>query len=117
MSTVLRLLNYPITLIGRAATGGEDEWGSPIYADIRVSTVCYYKQEGTSDSDAEGTVVWGDYIVFLPPDEATGPYDAVEIDVGGGVETMEVIGQPDAELNARTGKVNHLAMKVRRAAA
>ena len=117
MTLVDRLLNHPITLIRRQATGSDDSWGQPITTEVRTETFCHYQQLRTGDQDrnTENTV-YEDVSVWIPADSDLGPYDAVELTMGGRTETMEVIGQPFAAHNARLDQVNHIKMMVRRAA-
>lgn len=113
---VSRLLRFPVTLISRVDDGLEDEWGSPVATEKATEALCYYRQLETDDQDdgAEGAPTSETIEVFLEPTTDPGPYDAVRLDVGRGVEQFEVVGQPAAELNARTAKANHLRMKVKR---
>jgi len=110
--TLARLLNYPITLVARSE-GPEDAWGSPTEVDTLTEALCYYRQDASTDSDEGGTTTDQTLTIFLAPDVQMSDVDAVVLD---GVE-YEVVGEPDRELNARLGKVNHLAVRVRMAVA
>lgn len=115
--TVSRLLRYPVILVSRTDSGDEDSWGSPIMDEVETNALCYFQQYETSDDDtiAEDTPTTASYTVFLEPDTDPGPYDAVKLDVGRGVEQFEIVGQPEMALNARTATGNHFKMRVRRA--
>ena len=116
--TVLRLLSYPATLLRRTNSGTEDSWGSPIYMDERIDTVCYFRQRESNDQDSgEVGEVENEYEVFLPIDTNPTAYDAVEVELNGVTTVLEIVGQPSPELNARTGKINHYRLRARKAGA
>lgn len=106
-----RLLTKPITLIFRADSGTQDDWGSPILTETRLDTKCYVRLIDTTDPDFQGEVMSEKWQLFLPADLPMHSYDAVEMDGA----TYEVIGKPEGEWNARKGEVNHLKMIVERA--
>ena len=113
---ISRLFTKPITLIKRVE-GAEDEWGNATWTEEPLETLGYYRQIRTGDQDVfAATVVYENAEVYLPADTDPGPYDAVEMQIHGVTERMEITGQPAEEWNARVGEVNHLKMLVRRAA-
>jgi hypothetical protein len=113
---IARLFTKPITLVTRVA-GPEDSYGHPVFTEEMVTVLGYYRQMRTGDQDSLGaTVVYENIEVYLPADTPLGPYDAVEIEIHGVNERMEIVGQLAEEWNARVGQVNHTKMLVRRAA-
>lgn len=117
MTTVMRLLRHPVTLISRVPTGSDDEWGQPIMDEVETQSVCHWRQIRTGDQDRQSEqVVYEDIEVFLPSDCPLGPYDAIEIEMAGRVERMEVVGQPNPAHNARLDTINHIVLVARRSA-
>ena len=110
--SVESLMTKPVTLITRAATGAEDEWGSPVMGETRHATHCHVSQQYTTDQDLGSvTVVAETMVLYLPARTGLGPYDAVELDN----ESYEVVGEPKEAWNARLGQVNHIRVTVRKA--
>ena len=113
---ILRLFTKPITIIKREQLT-EDEWGQEVWTETAIPVFGHYQQMRTGDPDAlGGTVVFENLEVFIPPHSPAGPYAAVELELHGVTERMEVVGQPAEEWNARLGVVNHLKVLVRRSA-
>jgi hypothetical protein len=113
--SIARLLNYPITLIERVSDV-EDSWGSPTFTEAKVLTECYYRQLEMSDDGVDTEANPSVSVeVFLHANLKVSQLDRVELDMGQGPESYEVVGQPAPELNGRLGTVNHLRMVVRRA--
>lgn len=110
--TITALINQPCTLVHRADSGTQDDYGNETVAESTRSTVCSIQQTRRSEPGDQGEVSDTTWMVFLLPDESLHTGDQVIVST----ETYEVTGDPWRAFNPRTGSVSHVEATVRRTA-
>lgn len=111
MTLTTALFSRTLTITPRS-TSGTDSYGNPITVDGSAFTVQGALWVGSSrDELADGAVVRSEATAALPAGTSVDTGDRI-IDESG--RAWEVDGEPDFVWNARTGKVSHLEVALRR---
>lgn len=114
--TLTALLNRPVTLIARAASGDDDEYGNDKPDETLTATVCELQQRVRDEPDggqgAAGEISRTDWLLILPAGTPARTGDAAFIDG----QIYELVGDPWIARNPRTQQVSHIECTVRRTA-
>jgi hypothetical protein len=104
------LLNRPVTIIGRSASGDEDAYGNDVATETLTETVCELQQVRREEPAGEGETTRTDWLLILP---AGTPVRTGDIAVVGGLE-YELVGDPWQARNPRTRVESHIEATCRR---
>lgn len=104
------LLNRPITIVRRTASGDTDTFGNDVPTETLIATVGELQQRQRLEPEAEGELSDAQWTLFLLPgtDIATG--DAVVCDG----RIYELVGDPWDARNPRTQILSHVECTLRR---
>jgi hypothetical protein len=122
------LLSLPCTIVRReASTATEpvagtdvDDYGNPLPTDpdtdpadnaYELDTVCELQQQDRDEPAAAGELSDTVWLLYLPPGTELDTGDAVDVD---GYGRFELVGDPWAVRNPRTGVASHVEATVRR---
>lgn len=110
--TLSALLNRSVTLIRRLPSVDTDVYGNEIPGEDLVETVGELQQRRREEPGGAGEVSETDWLLVLPAGTDLRTGDAVEVD---GM-LYELIGDPWAARNPRTGEESHVEATLRRTA-
>jgi len=82
------LMNLPVTIVRRSASGVEDDYGNEIPAETSIQTVCEFQQKARGEEDEN--LASTQYMLFLP---AGTDIDAGDVVVIEGLE-YQMAGDP-----------------------
>ena len=106
------LLNRPMMIIRRTASGTTDAYGAAIPTTVEVEVVGELQQQRRDEPATEGELSDTRWVAFFPAGTNIDTGDAVICDG----ESFEVIGDPWAARNPRTQVESHLECTLRRTA-
>lgn len=111
---IAQLLNLPATIVHRDDSGDEDDYGNAKVTETRVDTVCELQRafRATEEDERLGETSDTLWNVYLPAGTLVSTAAALEIDG----QTFELVGEPWAVRNPRTGVESHMEARVRRVA-
>lgn len=107
-----QLLNTPVTITRRTASGAIDEYGDETSTESTVETVGELQQTARDERDLSGETSETTWLLFLPAGTEIGTADAVTVDG----QTYELVGAPWPARNPRTKTVSHVQATVKRIA-
>lgn len=106
------LLNRPMTILRRTASGTTDAYGADIPGTTEVEVVGELQQQRRDEPATEGELSDTRWLAIFPAGTSIDTGDAVACDG----ETFEVVGDPWAARNPRTQVVSHVEATLRRTA-
>lgn len=107
------LLNRPMTLVQRSATGSTDEFGNDVPTETLVDVVGELQQTRGDEPGDQGELADTRWLLILPAEADASTGDAVICDG----QRYEFVGDPWQARNPRTQAVSHLECRLRRTAA
>lgn len=108
-----QLLNRPCTIVHRTASGDSDAYGNATATETTTDTVCELQQRRRDEPDAQGEFSDTEWLLILPAATTIDTSDVVRVDG----DSFEVVGDPWAARNPRTGVQSHVEATLRRAGA
>jgi hypothetical protein len=106
------LLNRPVTIVRRSASGDTDPYGNEIEAETSTETVGELQQQQRTEPGAQGELSQTNWLLILPAGTEIGTADAIIVNG----QEYEMVGDPWPARNPRTHEQSHVECTVRRTA-
>lgn len=110
--SLTELLNRPMTLVRRSASGDIDESGDEIQTEEQVEVVGELQQQQRDEPGSQGEFSSTKWLLILPAGTAIDTGDQVVCDG----QVYEVVGDPWAARNPRTEAEHHVEATLKRTA-
>lgn len=111
--TLTDLLNRPVTIIHRSASGSTDAYGNDVPDETLTATTGELQQVRRDEPGGEGETSRTDWLLILPAGTLLRTGDAVIVDG----QEYELVGDPWIARNPRTRLTSHIEATCRRTAA
>lgn len=109
--SLAQLLNTPVTILRRSASGETDPYGNPIEAEEEVETVGEVQQQQRGEAGDAGELSDTAWLGVFPAGTDLRTGDAVRVD---GIGEFELVGDPWPVRNPRTQQSSHVEASMRR---